>query len=108
MATTLDYIEFVIDSLREVKATLRYRKMFGEYCLYANEKPIMLICDNTPFVKMHPVLEHFMNESRIGYPFEGAKPHYILDIDDTELAVKVVTELEKVVPLPKPKKKQTN
>ncbi|MGL4853115.1 MAG: transcriptional regulator [Phocaeicola sp.] len=108
MATTQDFMEFIMDSLHEVKAEIRYRKMFGEYCLYANDKPVMLICNNTPFAKMHPILAPFMGQAEIGYPYEGAKPHYIVDIDDSELAVKIVTELEKVVPLPKSKKKRIN
>ena len=39
-------------------------------------------------------------------PYEGAKEHYILDIDDTDLARQVVAVLETVTPLPKPKKKK--
>ncbi|MGL4518258.1 MAG: transcriptional regulator [Phocaeicola sp.] len=108
MATTLDLMEFIVDSLHPVKTTLRYRKMFGEYCLYANDKPIMLIYNNTPYVKMHPCLGQFLKEAAQGYPYPGAKLHYLLHIDDTELALKVITELEKVVPLPQPKRKRTN
>ncbi len=42
----------------------------------------------------------------IGYPYKGAKEHYILDIDNKELLRDVVIKLENVIPLPKPRKKK--
>lgn len=36
-----------------------------------------------------------------GFPYNGAKEHYILDIEDEELTAKVVKILEKITPLPK-------
>ena len=95
MATTKDYIEYVCERLHGAGG-LRYRKMFGEYMVYINDKPVLLVCDNTVFVKI----------AERGLPYEGAKEHYILDIDDTDLARQVVAVLETVTPLPKPKKKK--
>ena len=53
MATTVDYIEFVCEQLAGVGA-VRYHKMFGEYMVYVNDKPLLLVCDNTVFVKILP------------------------------------------------------
>lgn len=53
MATTLDYIAFVCDQLQGM-GEIRYRKMFGEYMVYVNEKPLLLVCDNTVFVRRRP------------------------------------------------------
>jgi hypothetical protein len=47
-----------------------------------------------------------MDNAKKGCPYESAKEHYILDIDDKELACAVVAALEHVVPMPKPKKKK--
>lgn len=102
MATTKDYIEYVCERLHGAGG-LRYRKMFGEYMVYVNDKPVLLVCDNTVFVKM---LAALMADAERGLPYEGAKEHYILDIDDTDLARQVVAVLETVTPLPKPKKKK--
>ena len=41
-----------------------------------------------------------------GFPYEGAKEHYILDIEHRREAVKVVRTLEQALPYPKPKKKK--
>lgn len=112
MATTVDYIEFVMDSINEISGIeFRYKKMFGEYCVYANEKPVLLVCNNTVYVKMLPCIEALMGEprispSRISPPYEGAKPHYLLDIDDSTLTENVIRVLEQNTPLPKPRKKQ--
>lgn len=105
MATTKDYIEYVCERLHGAGG-LRYRKMFGEYMVYVNDKPVLLVCDNTVFVKIVPELAALMADEERGLPYEGAKEHYILDIDDTDLARQVVAVLEAVTPLPKPKKKK--
>lgn len=105
MATTKDYIEYVCERLNGAGG-LRYRKMFGEYMVYVNDKPVLLVCDNTVFVKIVPELAALMADTERGLPYEGAKEHYILDIDDTDLARQVVAVLETVTPLPKPKKKK--
>lgn len=100
MATTEDYIKFVCEQLPPLWQ-VRYKKMFGEYMVYANDKPVLLVCDNTVFVKKLPELGELMSDAECGVPYGGAKEHYILDIEDTELAVKVVTVSERITPLPK-------
>ncbi|SDY53715.1 TfoX/Sxy family protein [Thermoactinomyces sp. DSM 45892] len=105
MATTTDYIKYVCGQIEGV-GEVRYRKMFGEYMVYVNDKPILLVCDNTVFVKILPCIETHMASAIKGFPYDGAKEHYVLDIDDTELTRKVVVALESVIPIPKPKKKK--
>lgn len=105
MATTQDYIEFVCDQVRG-DWDIRYKKMFGEYMVYINEKPVLLVCDNTVFVKQLPAIEELMAEAEKGAPYEGAKEHHILDVEDRDLAKEVITALEAVTPLPKPRKKK--
>jgi len=47
-----------------------------------------------------------MADAEKGFPYDGAKEHYILDIDDTELTRAVIDALEAITPLPKPRKKK--
>lgn len=109
MATTKDFIDYVCEQIREV-GNITNKKMFGEYMVYYNGKPVLLVCDNTVFVKQLPeVLELFSSYDRtpeIGTPYNGAKAHYVLDVDDVDLAVEMVKLLEKILPMPKPKKKK--
>lgn len=50
MATSIDYIEYVCEQIRGV-GEIRYKKMFGEYMVYVNDKPVIIVCDNNTFVK---------------------------------------------------------
>jgi len=105
MATTLDFIEYVCDQINDV-GVVRHKKMFGEYMVYVNDKPILLVCDNTVYVKILPCLGGLMSDADKGYPYNGAKEHYILDTDNAELLRSVVGILEPITPLPKPRKKK--
>ena len=105
MATSVDYIEYVCEQIKGNYA-VRYKKMFGEYMVYVNDKPVLLVCDNCVFVKMLKELAELMSDAEIGLPYEGTKEHYILDIENAELVSAVIEVLERVTPLPKPRKKK--
>lgn len=51
MGTTKEYVQFVAEQLDNVGG-VTYKKMFGEYLVYVNDKPILLVCDNCVMVKM--------------------------------------------------------
>lgn len=105
MATSTDYIEFVAERVDKFGA-IRTRKMFGEYMVYLNDRPIFTVCDNTVFVKKFPELSEIMNGLACGFPYDGAKESYILDIENDGLLEKVVPLLGEIVPFPKPKEKK--
>lgn len=104
MATTVDFIEYVCQQLAGI-GSVRYRKMFGEYMVYVNDKPVLLVCNNNVFVKQLDCIKDLMVNAEIDKPYDGAREHYILEIDNTDLAKRVATEVEKVTPLPKRKLK---
>ena len=105
MASSMDFVEFVLGQLEGV-GSLRYRKMFGEYCIYVNEKPIVLVCDDRMFVKIVPELEGLLEDAERGFPYEGASERYVLDVDNRGLMREAIGILESVTPVPKPKKKK--
>ncbi len=49
----LEYVEFVCSRLKPAGVVLS-RKMFGDYLVYVNGKPLVLVCDNCAYVKKHP------------------------------------------------------
>ncbi len=104
MATTEDYIQYVCDQI-SFPGNIRYRKMFGEYMVYVNDKPVLLVCDNTVFVKKHPAVTDLMTHADTGHPYDGAKEHFVLDMDDTALVSKIIPILEQHTEVPKKKKK---
>ena len=105
MATSKDYIEFVCEQLEGIE-NVTCRKMFGEYMVYVNAKPLLIVCDNTVMVKKAPELAALMQDAPDAVPYEGAKVHYILDIENRELVRSVIAVLEPITPLPKKRVKK--
>lgn len=104
MATSIEFIDYVCEQLSGI-GEVRYKKMFGEYMVYVNDKPVVIVCDDTAYVKKLPCIEENMKEAECGCPYEGAKEHYVLDIDDGAFARKIVSKVEEVTPLPKKRRK---
>ena len=107
MATTKEYLDFILEQLSGIPG-IDYKKMFGEYLIYRNGKPALLVCDNTVFVKKLPELATLLPDAPEGLPYEGTKPHYILDVENRELTEKVLELVERVTPFPKKRKKSSN
>lgn len=105
MASTVDYVEYVCEQIQGV-GEIRYRKMFGDYMVYVNDKPVLLVCDNIVYVKQLDIIKEKLKDPDVGIPYKGAKERYILDIDNKELSKEVVLVLEEVTPLPKKRKKK--
>lgn len=103
MSSTLEFAVYICDQLEGVGA-IRHRKMFGEYMIYVNDKPVVLVCDDTVFLKKLPCLEELLAGRPTGNPYEGAKEHYILDPDDRETLRRATALAEEVTPLPKKRK----
>lgn len=108
MASSSDMKDYVLENLREISQDCSEfrgiywsaRKMFGEYCIYAQsasfalspsaeheveKKAVFLLCDNTLFIKQHKSLEELLYHHDKAPPFEGAKEWYVLDIDSKEI-----------------------
>lgn len=103
MASSQEFVDFVCEQLHGFP-NVRYRKMFGEYTVYINEKPIILVCNDTVYIKKLPELSELMSDAPTGIPYDGAKERYILDIENTDLAITALTILERATPTPKPKR----
>ena len=100
----MDFIEFVSSQIAAA-GTVRCRKMFDDYMVYVDEKPVIIVCDNIPYVKEHEAIKSMMLSAEHGFPYEGAKEHYVLDVSRSDFAVKVVKVLAEVLPYPKSRKK---
>jgi hypothetical protein len=107
MATDKDFVGFVCDQVAGA-GVVSSRKMFGEYMVYCDGKPALLVCDNQVFVKILPGTSALFSEYGIkpdvAPPYDGAKDHYILDCENGGFAVEMARLLARVLPTPKPKK----
>lgn len=68
MATTRNYLDFACTQLEGIWG-IDYKRMFGEYQIYVNDKPVLLVCDNTVFVKNHPGACTAAGRSAEGLPY---------------------------------------
>ena len=105
MPCSEEFIDLVYSQIKDT-GTVRAKKMFGDWMIYVDEKPIVIACDNICFVKMLPAVRDIMADALTGYPYDGAKPHYILDIEHREKAVEVIRALLPVIPYPKKREKK--
>lgn len=102
MATSASYIAFVLEQLDRF-GDVRAKKMFGEYMVYLDGKPILVVCDNIVYVKKLPELAELLAAAECGFPYDGAKAHYILDIEDRDLLDALIPRLYALIPQPKKK-----
>ena len=90
---TSEYIDFVCSQLRGVGDIIMKKQMSDDGCIYINGKPIILAFDNLSYVRMTPAIDDMMTSAWTGYPYDGAKEHYVLDIEHRDKAMKVVHAL---------------
>jgi len=101
MASTPEYLEYVLDLLREVP-DVTYRKMMGEYVLYASGKVIGGIYDDRFLVKHTPASDAVLRAEEL--PYEGSSMMLLVDIEDAVAVAEMVEGM--VSKLPEPKKRR--
>lgn len=105
MASSVEFLNFVCEQISGI-GSVRFRKMFGDGMVYLNDKPVILVCNDTAYVKKLDCIAGLMTDAETGIPYDGAKEHYILDIDNADFAKEIVLKIEAVTPLPKSKKRK--
>ena len=108
MATTKDYLEFVLEQLRGLEE-VSYRAMMGEYVLYYQGKVFGGIYDNRFLVKPTKSAVALMPEAPLELPYEGAKEMLLVeDIENRALLEQLLNAMVGELPAPKKRaKKQT-
>lgn len=107
MASDINFIKFIVDQI-ENSGSIRYRKMFGEYAIYCNDKVIALICNDQLFVKPTQAGRSFIDNVVEAPAYPGAKPSFLIEdqLEDSEWLCELIALTEKELPKPKPKKKK--
>ena len=81
MASSKDYLEYVLELLREVE-NVTYKKMMGEYMLYKNGILFGGVYDNRFLIKKTKSLENSGLKEQIPYP--SAKSMLLIDSEDPD------------------------
>ena len=103
MASTRDYLQYVLDQLSGLE-DLRYRAMMGEYILYHRGKVVGGIYDDRLLLKPTPSARRLLPYAPMEIPYDGAKEMLLANVDD---AGRLCAALDVIADeLPAPKKKR--
>lgn len=81
MASSKDYLEYVLELLRQVEG-ITYKKMMGEYMLYKENIIFGGVYDNRFLIKKTKSLENSGLKEQIPYP--SAKSMFLIDSEDPD------------------------
>ena len=107
MASTKEYLDFVLEQLAELDA-IRTRAMMGDYILYCDGKVVGGIYDDRLLVKPVPAAVAMLPGAKKQLPYEGAKPMLRVtneQIEDNGLLVRLLDAMLPELPAAKAKKK---
>ena len=107
MASDEKYAAYLAEQMQNA-GTIRYKKMFGEYAIYCDEKVVAFVCDNQLFVKPTQGGRQFIIEVKEAPAYPGAKPSFLIEekYEDSEWISELINITAKELPTPKPKKKK--
>ena len=106
MATTKQYLNFILDQLNQLD-NITHRSMMGEYIIYYRGKIAAYICDDRFLVKPVQAAKTLMPQAPLEPPYKGAKDMLLVeDVDDKEFLTKLFEHMYDELPAPKPKKKK--
>jgi TfoX/Sxy family transcriptional regulator of competence genes len=105
MASDLKFAEYVRDQAGGA-GRITFRKMFGEYALYCDEKVVAFICDNQLFIKPTVAGREFIGNVTEAPPYPGAKMYFLVEdqLDDRDWLANLIRLTSLDLPTPKPKK----
>ena len=101
MASTKDYLDFILDQLSGLDE-ITYRAMMGEYIIYYRGRIVGGVYDDRFLVKPTKSAAAMMPDAERELPYEGAKEMLLVDnVDDREFLQKLLEEMYKELPVPK-------
>ena len=104
MSTRPETLDFLLDQLGALPG-LRTRRMFGDYCVYVDDKPVAFVCDDQLYVKPTPAGQALLPEPVWGKFYDKARPHLLLTADrwdDRDLLRALLMATADALPRPKP------
>ncbi len=104
MASSTDTVQYIVDQCG-LGRRITFKKMFGEFALYLDEKVVALVCDDQLYLKPTDQGKVVLGSVKLAPPYPGAKNHYLLtdELDDSELLKKAFLVTARALPAPKPK-----
>lgn len=98
MASTKEYLDFVLEQLSELDE-VSFRAMMGEYILYYRDRVFGGIYDDRLLVKPVPVAVKLMSDASMEFPYDGAKEMILVDdVDNREFLCELVESMWEELP----------
>ena len=105
MASSQDYLQFVLEQLSELDG-ISYRAMMGEFILYYRGKIVGGIYDDRLLVKPVKSAVAYLRDPTYELPYDGAKEMLLVDdVDDKEYLRGLFDAMYDELPAPKTTKK---
>ncbi|MFZ4579520.1 MAG: TfoX/Sxy family protein [Myxococcota bacterium] len=105
MASRVETAEYVLARIAGA-GNVRYRKMFGEFGVFCDDKMVALICDDRLYVRPTAAGRAFIGTPAEAPPYPRAKNHFLIQdqLDDAPWLAQLVHLTAAELPLPAPKK----
>lgn len=103
MATSRDYLQFILEQLSDLEE-ITYRPMMGEYIIYYRGKIIGGIYDNRLLVKPVKAAIDYMPQAVYELPYDGAKEMLLVqEIENKDFLTGLFKAMYDELPVPKKK-----
>lgn len=105
MSSTKEYLNFILEQLRELDE-ITYRAMMGEYIIYYKRKVIGGIYDNRFLVKPTKSAKALMPNAPLELPYDGARKMLLVEnIEDRDFLAGLFNLMINELPEPKKRRK---
>lgn len=107
MASTKDYLDFILEQLSELDS-ITYRAMMGEFIIYHQGKIVGGIYDNRFLVKPTKSARAMMPAASPELPYDGAKEMLLVNnVEDRFFLKKLLTAMYEELPAQKKRKENS-
>ena len=104
MASSKEYLEFVLEQLSELEE-ITYRSMMGEFIIYYQGKIVGGIYDDRLLIKPVKSAISLMPDATYELPYEGAKEMLLVDdVDNKDFLTQLFNAMYEELPTTKKKK----
>ena len=104
MASTKEYLEFILEQLSDLEE-ISYRAMMGEYIIYYRGKVVGGIYDDRFLIKPTKSAVNMMPNADMELPYEGAKEMLLVDdVENRDFLRALLEAMYEELPAPKKKK----
>ena len=103
MASSKDYLDYVLDMLSELDG-ISYRTMMGEYVLYYQGRVFGGIYDDRFLVKPVKSALSMLPDAERELPYDGATEMLLVDTEDRAFLKELIEAMYQELPAPKKKR----